>query len=112
MSIKRLQPLAKRFVNGAVARETKQADAYYLTPQHRAWCRYIVMRAGRRCEAIDGGLRCTKAWPQHRLFADHVVELQDGGAPLDPNNGQCLCSSHHNIKTMRERAKRHGRPAR
>jgi 5-methylcytosine-specific restriction protein A len=33
------------------------------------------------------------------MFADHIVEIKDGGALLDLRNGQCLCGSHHEIKT-------------
>jgi hypothetical protein len=40
------------------------------------------------------------------MYADHIVELRDGGALLDLNNGQCLCGSHHEIKTMTARAHR------
>ncbi|UYW33150.1 hypothetical protein [Methylorubrum extorquens] len=40
------------------------------------------------------------------------MERRDGGAPLDPANGQALCPKHHSEKTARERAKRMGqRPA-
>lgn len=40
------------------------------------------------------------------MYADHIVEIEDGGAPFDVKNGQCLCSADHQIKTARERAKR------
>jgi hypothetical protein len=33
------------------------------------------------------------------VYADHIVELRDGGSLTDPSNGQCLCRSHHEIKT-------------
>jgi 5-methylcytosine-specific restriction protein A len=34
------------------------------------------------------------------MFADHIVELKDGGLLLDLRNGQCLCGAHHEIKTV------------
>ncbi len=37
---------------------------------------------------------------------DHIIELKDGGAPLDSSNLQSLCHYHHNSKTARERATR------
>ena len=40
------------------------------------------------------------------MFADHIVELKDGGAPYDLNNGQCLCGSCHTRKTVAERVRR------
>ena len=65
------------------------------------WC-----DASFRCQWVEGGSRCTKAAPQHRLFADHIKELRDGGAPFDPANGQCLCGAHHTHKTVQARANR------
>lgn len=78
----------------------KTADAELLTAEHRAWRVAVIARAGGRCEWPG----CDRA--EQRMFADHIVERQDGGAPLDPANGQCLCGKHHSIKTVRERAKR------
>jgi 5-methylcytosine-specific restriction enzyme A len=40
------------------------------------------------------------------MFADHVVELRDGGSPFDLANGRCLCGAHHTRKTNEARAKR------
>ena len=40
------------------------------------------------------------------MFADHIVELLDGGDPLDVSNGMLLCGKHHTLKTNRERDKR------
>ncbi len=45
------------------------------------------------------------------MFADHIKEMQDGGAKLDPANGRCLCGCHHTKKTIQERAKRTATPA-
>jgi hypothetical protein len=85
----------------------KQKDPVYNTPEFRAWRAVVVHRAGGRCEAVDAfGLRCTKAEPEHRMYADHRIELRDGGALLDINNGQCLCASHHELKTYAARAQR------
>ncbi|OYW50928.1 MAG: hypothetical protein B7Z34_03715 [Novosphingobium sp. 12-62-10] len=50
--------------------------------------------------------RCRKAAPDHRMFADHKVEIKDGGAPFDLDNGQCLCGQHHSLKTAQARAAR------
>lgn len=87
----------------------KEADAYYQTPEHKAWREQVLRRAGYRCEWVENGQRCEKAAP-HRLFADHILERKDGGADLDPANGQCLCGTHHSLKTAAERAKRMARP--
>ncbi|TPN34783.1 HNH endonuclease signature motif containing protein [Mesorhizobium sp. B1-1-6] len=83
----------------------KKADAELLTPQHRAWRDQVLRRANHRCEAIDDGRRCATSAPS-RLFADHIIERKDGGAPLDVANGQCLCGKHHTLKTAAARAGR------
>lgn len=40
-------------------------------------------------------------------LVDHIVEIEDGGAPLDMDNLQSLCHQCHNIKTAEEKRKRH-----
>lgn len=84
----------------------KRADAELLTPAHRDWRQAVLARAGYRCEWIDRGKRCERTAPTHRLIADHKVERKDGGALLDPKNGQCLCFAHHTLKTTQARARR------
>jgi len=84
----------------------KTADALYHTPEYQLWREHVIARAGRRCEAIDDGRRCSKAEPHNRMFADHKVEVKDGGLPFDVDNGQCLCGAHHTRKTARARAAR------
>jgi 5-methylcytosine-specific restriction endonuclease McrA len=59
----------------------------------------VVARAGHRCQRC-GRMNC-------RLYADHIVERKDGGAVLDPSNGQALCASCHALKTSHARAERH-----
>ena len=92
-----------------VQQPAKEADRSLSTPEHKAWREAVLGRAGYRCEWVDGnGERCLKGSPTHRLFADHIRERRDGGAPLDPANGRCLCGSHHTLKTSNERSKRYG----
>jgi hypothetical protein len=87
----------------------KVVKSIYQTPEYRAWREAVIARAGRRCEAVEQGQRCTKAEPLHRMFADHRQELTDGGARYDVANGQCLCGGHHTAKTAKARAARRGR---
>jgi 5-methylcytosine-specific restriction protein A len=90
----------------------KDTDPHYHSAEHAAWRKGVCDRAGWRCEWVDDNGRCTKASPLHTVFADHIVELQDGGAALDPANGQCLCGQHHTIKTnMAKRAREARRDA-
>jgi 5-methylcytosine-specific restriction protein A len=96
-------------IRAADTRTTKlpPKDPFYQTPAYRAWRAAVVRRAGGQCEGRDErGYRCMRAWPEHRMYADHIHELRDGGHPLDLNNGQCLCSSHHKMKTDQARASR------
>lgn len=85
----------------------KVADEELRSPEHHAWRAQVLRMAGHRCQATEGGKRCTVAAPV-RLFADHIIERQDGGALYDVRNGQCLCGRHHTLKTMKARAQRHG----
>ena len=78
----------------------KQADPHYSSPEHLRWRTEVIRRAGGMCQAPGCGRTGI------RLFADHIVELQDGGAPFDVANGQALCGGHHTAKTARARAAR------
>jgi 5-methylcytosine-specific restriction enzyme A len=84
----------------------RQINSVYNTPEFQAWRARVVKRAGYQCEAIVDGQRCSKATPHHRIYADHIIELSDGGAPFDVNNGRCLCATHHTRKTAAARARR------
>jgi 5-methylcytosine-specific restriction protein A len=103
-----LGPIVRALDTSTTKLPPKQAESVYGTPQYRAWRAQIVVRAGARCEAMDNHWRrCPNAWPEHRMYADHVVELRDGGKAFDINNGQCLCRSHHELKTIAARVKRY-----
>lgn len=80
----------------------KEADPQYRDPRHAEWAREVVRRAGGRCQWPG----CTKAAPAHRMVADHIVELKDGGARFDPANGQCLCVEHNTKKGVEARTAR------
>jgi hypothetical protein len=87
-----------------IAVPAKQADPIYSTPAYQAWRAKVIKRAGGRCQWQEADGPCGRQEP--RMFADHVKELRDGGAPFDVENGQCLCGAHHSLKTAAERAKR------
>lgn len=89
-----------------VATPPKQAQSLYHSAPYRIWREAVIARAGRRCEEIVDGQRCRKGEPYHRMFADHKIEVRDGGDLFDVANGQCLCGAHHTAKTMRAKAAR------
>jgi hypothetical protein len=106
MVLRSLPTLVRTTNTATVPLPRRQMDPVYSTPEFQRWRAHVVARADGQCEAIDNGYRCTKAQPEHRMFADHIIELKDGGSAFDPNNGQCLCSSHHVRKTIEARSKR------
>ena len=72
-------------------RQAKQTEAHYGTAAHKAWAQAVKERAAYRCQQCGAqGVR---------LIADHVQEISDGGAKLDPMNGKALCSACHGVKT-------------
>lgn len=93
-----LTPPLRAAAASALRAQPKIKAAHYYTPEHRAWARDVVARAGRACQT------CGRT--SVRLFADHIIELQDGGPALDLDNGQALCGACHTRKTSRARARR------
>ena len=107
--MRKVAPTIKRKADArAVKPPAKTADPLYRSKEHLEWRELVVARAGRRCQHRDTktGQRCTKAEPEHRMFADHIIEVRDGGPPFEPANGQCLCGAHHTTKTIKARVER------
>ena len=67
----------------------------------------IIHERGRSCEKCGASERNGEFL---RIFGDHIVELQDGGAPLDPSNVMLMCGACHSIKTVAARDARMARP--
>ena len=82
----------------------KQADPFYLSKEWRALMAAIIKERGRRCQ--ECGRTHNDDGRPVRLYGDHIVELRDGGAPLDPRNIQLLHGACHTAKTVAARAKR------
>jgi 5-methylcytosine-specific restriction endonuclease McrA len=78
----------------------KLRAAHTFSHEYQVFRSTVLLRAGYQCE------RCGARG--NRLFADHIVEVADGGAN-DPSNGQCLCGACHNTKTNNEKIKRASR---
>lgn len=78
----------------------KTAAPFYLSAEWRTLMTRLIAERGRRCEAKGCGRQGC------RIFGDHIIELKDGGAPLDPANIRLLCGSCHSAKTAAARAQR------
>lgn len=98
-----MRPRIPTFDPRRVKPPPKVADSIYSTPEYRQWRAIVIARAGGKCQDPTCKAR---HWPGQRLFADHIVELRDGGAPFDPANGQALCGSADTRKTTAVRAAR------
>jgi len=68
------------------------------TPEHKAWRRAVLDRDHWRCQVQ--GPRCTRKATQ----ADHILNVANGGAEHDLNNGQAICAECHRDKTQAEAA--------
>jgi 5-methylcytosine-specific restriction enzyme A len=93
--IDRRRPAADR---RTLSPRPKEAAAVYGTPEHTAWATAVKKRDCWRC------VKCGDS--TSRLYADHIIEIDDGGSATDVGNGQTLCAKHHGEKTVKERARR------
>lgn len=93
-----LRPAVRALDQRTAKEPLKRAEPFYLSPEWRGLVADI--RAQRPACCQDCERRNT------RLFADHVVELKDGGAALDPRNVKLLCGSCHGRKTALARTER------
>ena len=78
----------------------KVAERFYSSAEWIALRDRVRREADERCQAQG----CGRA--ERRMYVDHIVELKDGGAPLDRSNVWLLCGAHRVAKTGLERARR------
>ena len=83
----------------------KVAEPFYSSAAWIALRDRVRREANGRCQA-EG---CGRA--ERRMYVDHILELKDGGAPLDRSSVWLLCASHHTAKTASERGAPRGRGA-
>jgi 5-methylcytosine-specific restriction endonuclease McrA len=76
----------------------KRGAPLYDRPEWRDLVRSLKRTRGRRCEACGA--------TDGVIYGDHIKEVRDGGAELDPANVQLLCPSCHGRKTSAARARR------
>jgi hypothetical protein len=100
----RMLPPMLRTLDTSIAKVGRSNHEFYQSTEWRTFTRQIVAERGRVCED------CKRTVPApERIHCDHVVEIQDGGARLDPLNIKLRCTPCHTAKTaaaMRERMAR------
>ena len=100
MGLQVLQPRVGLANLRTAALPSKVADRFYSSPAWIALRDRVRREAAGRCQMPGCGRI------ERRMIVDHIVELKDGGAPLDRSNTRLTCRSHHNKKTIAERARR------
>jgi hypothetical protein len=86
-------------------RSGKRAGGFYLSPKWKAFRNLLITQRGWRCEDP----RCeTPRGPWKQIYGDHIVEIVDGGAKLDPLNVLLRCGVCHGRKTRDAKRKRAG----
>jgi len=78
-------------------------DPFYQSREWQAFRAAVIRERGLRCEDKEH----PPGQPITRLDLDHIVELSDGGAPLDRRNVILRCRSCHVRKTNQVKADRH-----
>lgn len=91
-----------------IAQRSKATHPFYGSSAWKALLREIIAARGRRCENRD--CETPNRGTGLRIYGDHIRELRDGGAPLDPANIKLLCASCHRIKTLRVAKQRNAQP--
>lgn len=105
--VRQLQPTIRSVDLRVASPSEKVRDKELGSQAYFRWRDEVKRRAGYRCEWVENGRRCERSRAHgDRMIADHIVERKDGGALLDPKNGQCLCTQHNTLKGIRARTAR------
>lgn len=102
--VKLAPPRLKAADSRHVTPPPKRALPIYSDPRYRDWRRVVIARSDGKCQDPQHDPARPRAVTP--LYADHVHELRDGGAPFDPANGMARCASCHKRKTDAARARR------
>lgn len=80
---------------------------FYHSPEWRGLVKRLIRMRGGWCETCGAARGATGANGRPVvLVGDHIVEIKDGGARLDPDNVQLLCRPCHMRKTAKAKAAR------
>lgn len=103
MALRMQKPLVRTRDTSIARPRPKVAAPIYQTGDYKTWRQAVIARAGGLCQDRQCLTPLRKGM---RLFADHVRELKDGGAPFDVANGLARCGSCHTRKTAAARVAR------
>src|SRR6266436_1869241 len=98
----RITTVNKKRIGDNTSRSTKPTLPFYKTQEWVQLVARVIRARGRRCE----NPMCAREGVLTRIFADHIVEIKDGGALLDESNIELLCGSCHTTKTLLVRMER------
>ncbi len=87
----------------------KRAADFYGSAEWKALVAKVIKARGRRCQDVN--CRTPHRGQGRRIYADHIHELRDGGAPLDERNIFLRCGPCHMRKTAAVREARAAREA-
>ena len=91
-------------IDTRVGQPARRPDPFYFSPEWRALIAALKEERGDKCE--DCGRGPEGNGEQTRIYGDHVEELKDGGASLDPANVRLRCGTCHGQKTIGARRQR------
>jgi len=101
----RLRTSDSRRVRPVPALERPKATLeFYGSAAWKRLIRDIIARRGRQCE--DPACKTPNRGRGKRVYGDHIVELKDGGAPLDAGNILLRCAACHSLKTHKAKQQR------
>ncbi len=84
--------------------DKKVKASFYTTQEWKQFVRDILRERGRVCQ------KCHRMYDDMfrpiRVYLDHIIEIEDGGALFDRRNVQVLCGSCHTQKTLDTRKAR------
>lgn len=102
-NLRNFETRLKPFDTKKVKATPKVADSFYSSAEWKNLMQEIFRERSRRCEDPEC-VTPRNVWG--KLYGDHIVELKDGGAPLDKANVMIRCGPCHARKTLDERRKR------
>lgn len=107
MALKTLGTRLQRLDLRTARPPVKEALPFYQSTAWKGLMKAIFAKRGRVCQ----DRQCDDPTARGPRYGDHIIELRDGGAPLDEGNVMVMCATCHGRKTERERKARAARQA-